>query len=152
MLLGVPLFATVLELVDSFTHQRLQKKRCPDDVENYYAPDATPGARRNRISSTGRWINTLTKKVLCAKALIEKGREEDLTRGDHLALKLYAFANKTRILKDPPPEILTQFAAEQEEAAIRREAMQELESRLAALRTESAPADLTDAVADVKGE
>lgn len=152
MILGVPLFATILELTDSFTHQRLQKKRCPDDVDNYYAPDATPAARRNRISSTGRWINALLKKVLHAKARIEKGHEAELTFGDRFALKLYAFANKARIIKDPPPDILTQFAAEQEEAAIRHEALQELERRLALLKAAPVSADLTDAVTDMKGE
>lgn len=152
MILGVPLFATILELVDSFTHQRLQKKRCPDDVENYYAPDAAPGTHKNLISGSGRWINALKKRVLHARALIEKGKESDLTRKDRAALRIYALANKTRIIKDPPPEILTQFAAEKEEEAIRLGALQDLEQRLSALKAERKAAVFAGTDSDERGE
>ena len=121
MLLGVPLFATILELSDAFIHRRLQQKRLPDDVENYYAPDPIMDPVRNASAGSGKLIRQLEKKNLHARALIESGHEDQLTRLDRMSLRTYTLARKLRIVKEMPTDILTQFAAEDAERRIARE-------------------------------
>lgn len=118
MLLGVPLFATILELSDTFIHRRLQQKRLPDDVENYYAPDPIMDPVRTFASNNGKLIRQLEKRNLHVQALIEGGHEDQLTRVDRMAVRTYALFKKLRIVKATPPDILTQFAAEEAERQI----------------------------------
>ncbi len=151
MLLGVPIFATVLELSDTFIHRRLQQKRMPDDVENYYAPDPIVDPVRTAPASGGKLIRRLEKRNLHARSLIEAGHEDQLTRLDRMALRTYAMARKLHIVRDMPPEILTQFAAEDAERLIARESARmcaELSRHV--FLDEPIPADAD--VSDEKGE
>ena len=152
MILGVPLFATILELSDTYIHRRLQKKRMPDDVENYYAPDPIIDPSRSIVSGSGKLIKQLEKRVLHARSLIDSGHEERLKRIDRMALRTYAVARKLRILKPTPPDILTQFAAEEAERNLIREAkgMREELSKRSFLQ-EEIPNDDPASVAE-KGE
>ena len=151
MLLGVPLFATVLELSDTFIHRRLQQKRMPDDVENYYAPDPIVDPVRTFASDNGKLIRQLEKRNLHVQALMEGGREDQLTRIDRMSMHTYALAKKLRLVKDTPPDILVQFAAEEAERQIAREsACRRDELSRHVFLDEPIPADAD--VSDEKGE
>lgn len=128
MILGVPLFATVLALSDNYIHRRLQQKRMPDDVENYYAPDPIANPVRTITAGSGKMMKHLEKRVLHVHSLIDNGHEDQLTRIDRMALHIHALARKLRILNETPPDILTQFAAEEATRNIGHEAEQAREA------------------------
>ncbi len=120
MIIAVPLAATLLELSDSIIHQRLQKKREPDDVENYYAPDPVVDPLHGMPLGRGKLVKKLEKTVLRANMLLDAGCEDQLHLRDRMALRIYAVARKLRILKEPTPDIITQFSAEEAIRTARR--------------------------------
>ncbi len=120
MIIAVPLAATFLELSDSIIHQRLQKKRKPDDVENYYAPDPVVDPLHGMPLGRGKLVKKLVKTVLHANMLKDAGCEDQLRLRDRMALRIYAVARKLRILKETSPDIITQFAAEEAIRTARR--------------------------------
>ncbi len=125
MIIAVPFAVTLLELTDSIFHQRLQKKRKPDDVENYYAPDPIVDPIHGIPLGRGRLVKKLIKTVLHANLLINSGCEDQLRRRDRMALRIYAVARKLRILKEMSPDSITQFSAEEavRNAQIKNKAM-----------------------------
>ncbi len=125
MVLAVPLAATFLSLTDSLTHLRLQKKRLPDDVENYYAPDPIVDPVRGMSMGRGKLLKKLEKKVLHAEALAEAGAEDQLTTTDSIVRRIYRWGRRHHWLRETPHELLTQFAAEEAVKQITRQAAQE---------------------------
>lgn len=123
MILAVPLAATILDLLDGFLHHRLQKKRLPDDVENYYAPDPIVDPIRGMTFGPSRLLHRLEKKVLHATSLIENGLEERLTHSDRLALRIYRVCRKWKIVRETSHESLVQFSAEEAERRVATEAI-----------------------------
>ncbi len=121
MLIAVPLFATMLELLETFIHRRLKKKRLPDDVENYYAPDPIIDPIHKNTTSARR----LEKRFLRIEKQIANGLESDLTFHDRFSLAIYRFAQKTHLLSEISPDILTQFSAENAKQAIHLRAVRE---------------------------
>lgn len=121
MVLAVPLAATLLDLLDSFLHHRLQSKRMPDDVENYYAPDPIVDPVRGMPLGKNKLIYRLEKKILHASALLEGGMEDQMTHTDRAALRIYRTARKWKLLRETSHESLTQFAAEEAERQIAKE-------------------------------
>ncbi len=113
MVLAVPLAATTLSLLDSLAHLRLQKKRHPDDVENYYAPDPIVDPVRGMSMGRGKLLKRLEKKALHAEALAEAGAEDQLTLTDNLVRRLSRWGRRHHWLRETPHELLTQFASEE---------------------------------------
>ena len=128
MLLGVPLFATALDFSDHLIHRRLQRKRLPDDVENYYAPDPIIDPMKHHNTGTARVIRHLEKSVLRAKKKIDSGNENELSAGNRFLLFVHKHAHRLHLLPQTPLDILTQFAAENAETQIRAEAAKQLEA------------------------
>ncbi len=112
LILGVPLFATVLEIIDYYTVERLQKKGYPSGVQNYYAPDSIVDPMKDALGSThtDKWIKSLEKKVLYAE--MKKANGIDLTRGDRMAISVYTFLCKYHIIPELSDETATQFITE----------------------------------------
>ena len=111
MLLGVPLFATVLELTDIFVTGRLQRKGLPSGLANYYANDAIVDPTQNAHATADKTVQSFEKKALRLRKLQESG--EKLNRKQKLTLTIYRLAHKYHILTDMTDETHARFAAEQ---------------------------------------
>ncbi len=131
LVVAVPLAATFLDFLDSVVHRRLQAKRLPDDVENYYAPDPIMNLTHS-APGYARFMQRFEKKALHARSLMRRGLEDQMTSFDKSALKFYVFGQRIKLFKEPSPEILTQFSAEDAERTLRRSAAQMRERYLTA--------------------
>ncbi len=132
LIISVPLFATLLDLADHHTHNRLQHKRMPDDVENYYAPDSPVDYLHMSKSSLGRFLLRMEKNALRIKQMIENGQERQLSRKDRRILYTYHWARKLNLLSETPPEVLIQFNAEMAERKAKEECDKIFEEKRAA--------------------
>lgn len=113
MVLGVPLFATVLELSDSYFEKRLKAKGRPSSPEEYYAENSkgSPQTKPKKL------FKRYEKKMLRLKQeSLADGGIGDLTRFEKFQLETYNLACKYNIFSEFTDESLAQFAAE--EAAI----------------------------------
>ncbi len=144
MIIAVPLFATVWDVFNSFIHRRLQKLRCPDDVENYYAPDLIIDPIHASMGGTGRLIMRLEKKVLHINSLIDRGHTDKLTKRDRYLLSVYGFCRKFRLLPSMPTNVLTQFSADNAELTILEESKLLLKQKRAAIQAAKRQAEQTE--------
>ncbi|MBQ9761332.1 MAG: hypothetical protein IJW16_08305, partial [Clostridia bacterium] len=110
--LGVPLFATILELSDSYFEKRLRAKGRPSAHSDYYA-----GEDGEKKKKRGKLFKRYERKMLRLKQeSLADGGVGDLTRLEKLQLDTYNLACKYNIFSEFSDEALAQFAAE--EAAI----------------------------------
>lgn len=112
MVLGVPLFATVLALADRYLEKRLKAKGLPTDTKNYYAPPSA--ARRAQKQKKRR------EKSEAAVETADAGETEAFEIGEFEAFQLetYRLAKKHRIFFDDSDEARERFA--KEEALLRK--------------------------------
>lgn len=120
MLLGVPLFATALALLDSYLENRLQKKGYPSGVENYYAADAIVDPTKNAHPVTDKLVHKLEKSALRLRNKQENG--ESLTRGERFGLVVYRQLHKYHIVTELTDEAQARFAAQEAAKAAEVEA------------------------------
>jgi hypothetical protein len=120
LLIAVPLFATIMDFGNSIIRKRLQKKRLPDDVENYYAPDPIIDPMEMNRGHAKNLITRLEKRVLHANKMIESGREIEVSATDRQCLRLYQIAKRMRIVVDTPPETFIQFSVDEGRRSIRK--------------------------------
>lgn len=118
MLVGVPLFATVLDLLDTFSKDRLRAKGLPTTTENYYPPDSPLDPATDMQSGTERSLRKWESKVLHLRKLQAGGKK--LSAANRLSIWLYEKGRKLSIIPEISAEALAQFAAEE---AIRTEAI-----------------------------
>ena len=111
MLIGVPLFALLLELLDEYTETKLQKKGLPSGLANYYANDAIVNPTKNAHSMDARPILTLEKRALIIQRKIES--HEKLTKREKTEAMIYRLAYKFHIFSAMSDEAHVQIAAEQ---------------------------------------
>ncbi|MBQ7173206.1 MAG: AI-2E family transporter [Clostridia bacterium] len=108
MILGVPLFATVLALADRFLERKLKAKGLPTDTKNYYAP--VSAAKQNKRQ----------KKREKEKAVAEEIPNDTglfcMDEFEAFQLETYRLAKKHRIFFDDSDEARERFA--KEEAAL----------------------------------
>lgn len=76
MVLGVPLFATLLEMADEFFTERLQKKGLPSGVENYYPSDAVVDPSDNAHVTLDRMAKRFERYVARLQAERESTPEK----------------------------------------------------------------------------
>ncbi len=114
-LLGVPLFATVLELSDFYITERLQRKGLPSGVESYYPAGTEVDPVKDMRSSANKAIHKLEKKVLSIRKKHELDPTVKTTRRERFCLKLYALAYRFHILSDISDETHWQFASQEAE-------------------------------------
>ena len=132
MLLGVPLFATVLELTDEYVTTRLQKKGMPSGVENYYSNDAIVDPARNAHITTDKTVQKLERLSLRISKKQENG--EKLLKREKFVLDFYGLLNRKHIIVEMTDEERSRYSAEEARKAAKREA----EEFLQKYRTEAA--------------
>lgn len=107
MVLGVPLFATVLELTSEYLDKRLKQKGLPTDTESYASPELTMAAE-----SGGTVFEQIRKKKSHRRAAATVGGEGNLTASERVHLDTYELAKKHRLFSENSEEILELFAVE----------------------------------------
>lgn len=100
MLVGVPLFATILELTDGWLKKRLHDRGLPDDLENYYAQDAVPAAYAEKAEEP---------EAVPAQAT----GSGDLAEIERIQLQTYWNLQKHCVLSDSSEEAFQAFAEEE---------------------------------------
>ena len=110
MILGVPLFATVLELTSELLDKRLRDRGLPTDTELYYTPDLTEQYEGGTVFDRIR-----DKKA--RKRPVSAGGEGNLTATERFRLDTYELAKKHDLFSVNSEEILDRFAAEEAELA-----------------------------------
>lgn len=133
MLIAVPLSATLMDFGNSIIRSRLQKKRLPDDVENYYAPDPFIDPIEMNHGGARNMTARLERRILHAQKLVDAGLESELTGIDRLSLRINRVARGLRILTEPTPETLAQFSAEEAKRNIRKSTERHVSERRAEL-------------------
>ncbi len=108
MILGVPLFATVLELVGEFLDNRLRKKGLSTATEDYYTAELAGEEK----SGDGSILAKLQKKADDTQAAPEHSGTGTLTDYEHRALATYTLALRHDLFNNPSEEALAAFSEE----------------------------------------
>lgn len=111
MIVGVPLFATVLELLRDVMETRLRKKGLPSAAENYYPGDSIVDPAQDMQSGSEKSLRRLERYVLHLRAMADRG--VSLKRGERLTLWFYRQGRKWSVFPELSPEALMMFAAEE---------------------------------------
>ncbi len=116
MLLGVPLFATVLELLDTVTEEKLRAKGLPSATENYYPANSPLNPAIDMQSGSEKNLHRWERKVLHLRIRIAQGQK--ISFWDRIGMGLYEHARKLSILPEISSASLAQFAVDE---AVRNE-------------------------------
>lgn len=109
MVLGVPLFATILELTGIYLDKRLEAKGLPLSTESYYAQEII----HSEEEPPKGLLRRFTRKGRNLERYRMYNGTGDLSRLERIQLDLYALARKNRIFSDSSDdETLAEFAAE----------------------------------------
>lgn len=112
MVIGVPLFATVLELLKIWIGRRLDEKGLPNEMENYYARDAlseTPESARGVEQRQKR-----KRKRAAETADQNVGGRGTLSRAERIRLGTLSLATQHGLFSDPTDGALEAFVADTE--------------------------------------
>ncbi len=120
LLLCVPLFATVMALLEESTERRLRKKGMLSSLENYYPSDSIVNPTRDARKTSDTIIKRFERHILGIQTKQEK--EQPLSRGERVSLRIYHFLIRNRIVSELSNEIRMQFTAEQIEKSAEEEA------------------------------
>lgn len=108
MIVGVPLFATILELLKIWIGRRLDQKGLPNETENYYARDA--------LSATPESARGIRKKKRQAQPVPETDPQSGagpLSRTERLRLGTFSLAVQHGLFHALSDEALDAFAADE---------------------------------------
>ncbi len=119
MLLGVPLFATALDLLDTFLEDRLRARGLPSATENYYPANSPVDPATDMQSGSEKNLRRMERKVLHLRILIARG--EKISAWDRFVLRLYERARKLSVIPEISAEALAQFAIDE---AVRNEELE----------------------------
>lgn len=111
MVMGVPLFATILELSDKFIEKRLKKKGRPSSADEYYPDDETDHKVSRRHHHSKLFKRYKQKMLRLKQEQLADGGIGDLTKFERFQLETYSIACKYNIFSDFSEESLAQFAA-----------------------------------------
>ena len=111
MLISVPLFATVLDLFDTFVEDRLRARGLPSATENYYPPDSPLDPATDMQSGAEKSLRRFESKVLRLRIRVARG--EKISFLNRFVMWLYEKARKLSIIPEMSAESLTQFAVEE---------------------------------------
>jgi len=109
MVLGVPLFATILELTGAWLDKRLQKKGLPTDTDSYLSAELTEAKKAKRPSSKGR-----SRKKSSRKPELNLGGAGDLNGFERLRLDAYALACRHGLFSSGAEAAMASVTAERE--------------------------------------
>ena len=122
LLLCVPLFATVIALLDQSIELRLRRRGMLSAVENYYPSDSIVDPAKDARKASDTVIRRFEKGVF--EILIKQKQGEALSGGEKSRLSLYRFLVRNRILSEMSTDIRMQFAAERIEKNTEKETEQ----------------------------
>ena len=143
MIVGVPLFATVLELLKISIGKRLAAKGLPDETESYYAPDAYVGTPESAPESA-RGIRPRRKRSNAEKTAESAGVTTGagrLSRTERLNLGTLSLAMRHGLFRDPSDEALEAFAADEAQFLAKINAATQAENPTAEKPTAEKPAE-----------
>ncbi len=112
MLIGVPLFATVLELLDYWLDSRLKARNLPNNTESYYSPTAV--AQQSESAFERRRKKSQQKRE--ERNATEESGSGDLSFGERVRLKTYQTAKKYHLFSNVSEEDLQSFLEEESKA------------------------------------
>ena len=104
MVIGVPLFATVLELVSTWLDKKLKQKGLPTNVDIYQSVETVTTANSNALGRRRRKMQSQSR--------VNSG-EGDLSAFEHFSLDTYALARKHHLFSRNSDELFSQFATEE---------------------------------------
>ena len=110
LLLCVPLFATLIALLEQSIEQRLRKKGLLSATENYYPADSIVNPAKDVRRTSDTVIKSFERHIL--EIHIKQEKEQKLTRGERISLAVYDFLIRNRIISELSHEIRMQFTAE----------------------------------------
>ena len=134
MILGVPLFASILKLSDHFTEKRLQSKGLPAEIESYYSPDALVDPAKDSHKSTDKMVKRLEKNILRIQQKLATQKRAELCLSDRFMLRTYEIALKYKIITPTNDETIIQFYSEQQQEQFVKRA----EARIAKAQADNA--------------
>lgn len=111
MVLGVPLFATVLELSGAWLNKRLQEKGLPTDTDSYLSSDVTEVNKAKRPPSKHR-----PKRKPVRNPELTVGGAGDLNGFERMRLDAYAMARECGLFHKGSRAALAALDAERAEA------------------------------------
>lgn len=110
MLLGVPLFATVLELMEIYIVERLQKKGRPSGLSNYYAPDSVVDPEKDVQSGNAKILHRLEQNYLRTSKRLDADVTAPLTKKEKFNYRLYLAGRKLHLFPEISEEALIRYA------------------------------------------
>ena len=110
MVLGVPLFATVLELTSDFLDSRLKKKGLSTATEDYYMPEL---AGEEQPPAETVFAKMQKRLALRRHATAVEGGTGALNTYERFGLDTYELAQKHNLFSEKSEELLMEFAAEE---------------------------------------
>jgi len=141
LLLAVPLFATVLALLEEWTVSRLQRKGLPSGVDSYYATDVTVSPEENITATTDRIVQRIERTALRAQNKQNAG--EKLTKKERFVLRLHTFARRHHIFTDISERAIAAVATEEILKTAQTDAEQAVRTRRASRDARSNTAEST---------
>lgn len=111
MLLGVPLFATVLALTEERLTRRLRSRGLSSATENYYPADSMVDPADDLQSRSDRLVRRLEKHYL--RMLVRERNGDTLTRRELLHKKVYQAGRKLHLLPELSDNVLVQFSVKE---------------------------------------
>ena len=110
MIIGVPLFATVLELLKIRIGKRLAEKGLPDETESYYAPDAYAGTPESAHGTRPRRQSRAAEAADSSGVTTGAGR---LSPTERMNLGTLSLAMRHGLFRNQSDEALEAFAADE---------------------------------------
>lgn len=143
MVIGVPLFATVLELAGDWLDRRLEKKGLVEKTE------AEPAAAEDDpLADGGTVFRRLQTKYASHYQQQAIGGMGDLTAIERLKIETYALIRKYRVDTQRPEELPPDFV--QEEKALTEAAVELAEEEIVAEIAEEAAAEAAEALSNAE--
>lgn len=113
MLLGVPLFATILEFCDIYFISKLQKKGLPSGLANYYASDTVVDPIENSQNSYTKVKRSFENKIFRILKKMENKPNAPLTSTEKLSLAIYRLLKKAHLAAEFSEDTVTRFTVEE---------------------------------------
>jgi len=110
LLLCVPLFATLIALLDQSIEQRLRRKGLLSATENYYPTDSIVNPAKDVRKTSDTFIKRFEKSVF--EILVKQEKGKTVTKGEKNKLSFYRFLVHNRIIPEMSNEIRMHFTAE----------------------------------------
>ena len=111
MLLGVPLFATVLTLTEERLVKRLRSRGLSSATENYYPADSLIDPTSDLQSRSDRLVRRMEKRYL--RTVVRERAGETLSRKEQFLRKIYLAGRNLHLLPELSDTVLVQFSVEE---------------------------------------